>query len=73
MRSPMSLFTTRASPNPQRPDDDRASQVATVGDIDDLGSVASLTSITDAKMFEVSLTVVAIAVIFQKFEKKIFF
>ena len=35
-------------------EDDRASEAATVGDIDDLGSVASLNSITDGKMFEVN-------------------
>ena len=44
----------RASPY-QRTEEDQRSEAATVGDIDDLGSVASLSSITDAKAFEVNL------------------
>ena len=43
----------RASPY-QRTEEDQRSEAATVGDIDDLGSVASLSSITDAKAFEVN-------------------
>ena len=46
----------RASPY-QRTEEDQRSEAATVGDIDDLRSVASLSSITDAKAFEVNFII----------------